>query len=408
MTNSSYRDPWVKKAKWLTQALIVSGALNVGLLSTFIYFTLSEGKRAISGDLTAERIIKTESAKKMGLEELIAKYSFLSYEDLVYRLVSADHVESGYTRRDLSLACLVTFHHFNLERALGGFAFQRRELTFQSPQTGAQEKISVFPGLASYQYDAILSYAKTEKWPLTSEGLFLELGKEKTPRDPTLLEAFYLTPEFHFLELLFTKTGIPLKKEHLIALIGEGSWEQISSAAMTLKKSSQFTPELRRAFLLDLGKGGSKLAGKILMQTDRDFCLRMFDDQEIISFCDLLGDKASPSFLKELLQSPRSDAVWQKAAALLYEQAAEEVPKTLNLESARLRFIDLKDPSPIAPKEAPTPPPASSGRVKTYRVVSGDSLWKIARDHRTTVQAIREENELHSDQLKVGQALRIR
>jgi LysM repeat protein len=44
---------------------------------------------------------------------------------------------------------------------------------------------------------------------------------------------------------------------------------------------------------------------------------------------------------------------------------------------------------------------------KTYKVVSGDSLEKIARLHHTTVPALKQVNHLSSDRIVVGQELQI-
>lgn len=51
------------------------------------------------------------------------------------------------------------------------------------------------------------------------------------------------------------------------------------------------------------------------------------------------------------------------------------------------------------------PQPVLDG--KTYRVKAGDSLEKIARLHRTTVQALRKLNQLSSDKIVVGQQLQV-
>jgi LysM repeat protein len=54
--------------------------------------------------------------------------------------------------------------------------------------------------------------------------------------------------------------------------------------------------------------------------------------------------------------------------------------------------------------------PASTGSGmggETYTVKSGDSLTKIAKAHGTTVKAIKAENNLNTDHIKVGQKLKI-
>lgn len=393
MAGHSYRDPWVKKAKWLTQALIISGTLNVGLLSTFIYFAMSEGRNNL---LSTTHNVILDPKEKVGVEELLKTYCHLSFQELLIRLSQHNRIEGGYTRRDLALGCLVTFHHFNLERALGGVSLQKRELQFMLGDH--QKTLTVFPGLADFQYQAILTYAKTEKWPLTSEGLFQALSSKKPPYDTSLMEAFYLTPEFHFLSMLFSKTGIQLKKEHLTALLAQASWPLICETAEHLQLNSDFSLEERRRFLIQMVEEKSKLAGKILLETDQEWCLSSLKDSQILALCQILGDKAPSSFLKELLAHPRTEQIGKQAAAALYEYAAEEVPQEVNLQEAQSRFLHLKSPKVRVAQEP---------KEKSYFVTSGDSLWKIARDHKTTVKELRSLNHLTSDRLNIGQKLLI-
>ena len=397
MARRSYTDPWVKKAKWLTQALIISGTLNVGLLCTFIYSAVKDSRRPISGRSYAAK--EVDLTKTKGLQDLLASYSTLSFQDLLLKLASTDHIEAGYTRRDIALACLTRFHHFNLERALGGGGMEKREISFTHKEGGETLSLEIFPGLADYQYQAIVKYAKTEKWPLTAKGLFFKIQSTRPPYDPSLLEAFYLTGEFHFVHLLFSKTGIGLKKEHLAALLSQCSWSTLEETAEHLRSHNTFSSSERRHFLLTLLSQDSKLAAKILLEADQEYCLKNLDNETVIRLCNLLGDRVNALFLKSLLESPRPDAVWKKAAALLYEQAAEDIPENLDLAASKRRFIELK-------VDRATPPPPVK-KSSSYTVVSGDSLWKIARKHNTTVARLRESNNLRSDTLKVGQSLTI-
>ncbi|HYK76882.1 MAG TPA: glucosaminidase domain-containing protein [Daejeonella sp.] len=61
------------------------------------------------------------------------------------------------------------------------------------------------------------------------------------------------------------------------------------------------------------------------------------------------------------------------------------------------------------PVEKTTTSPAKKhiAQVKTYKVKNGDTLSGIAKKHKTTVQAIKRKNHLKSDQLKIGQQLKI-
>lgn len=387
---SQYRDPWVKKAKWLTQALIISCTINVGLLSTFIYTAIREDKN----ELNSQNPLATNSKESLNLQETLNSYSSLSFQDLLLRLGNNQPVDSSCTRRDLALACLVAYHDFNLERALGGLTLRHREIRY-TPPGGDPTTITIFPGLVDYQFQAIVHYAKTEKWPLTPKGLFTQLQKNRPPYDNTLLEALYLTPEFHFISLLFTKTGLNLKKESIAALISQSTWPTLQETSNHLKQSNEFTPHERRHFLLRLVEDHSKIAAKILLEIDQDYCLKSLSSEQILTLCNLLKDNTSTPFLKQLINTPRSEDVWKVAASLLYDQAAETAPETLNLENAQNRFIHLKAPKPVLAK------------ARTYTVQPGDSLWKIAQRENTTVKALRETNSLTTDRLQVGQSLTI-
>lgn len=71
----------------------------------------------------------------------------------------------------------------------------------------------------------------------------------------------------------------------------------------------------------------------------------------------------------------------------------------------------LTIPAPVA-ATTPTPTPAvNAGEAATadgsYKVKTGDTLIKIASSHHTTVRALRAANNLRTDNIKVGQTLKI-
>ncbi|MEM1245899.1 MAG: DUF5715 family protein [Acidobacteriota bacterium] len=47
------------------------------------------------------------------------------------------------------------------------------------------------------------------------------------------------------------------------------------------------------------------------------------------------------------------------------------------------------------------------GDGRTYRVARGDTLWEIARKHKTTVNALKRENDLNGNQIRPGQVLQV-
>ena len=69
--------------------------------------------------------------------------------------------------------------------------------------------------------------------------------------------------------------------------------------------------------------------------------------------------------------------------------------------------ITIPAPTEKGAPPAPTAPGAKKETAGEYTVKSGDSLGKIAKANKTTVKALRDANHLKTDQIKVGQKLKL-
>jgi len=80
-----------------------------------------------------------------------------------------------------------------------------------------------------------------------------------------------------------------------------------------------------------------------------------------------------------------------------------------NLNPNRLKIGDkVKIPAATAtPSAQPGAAAPAASEGKTYKVKSGDNLTKIAKANGTTAKALRAANNLSTDQIKVGQPLKI-
>ncbi|MES2122738.1 MAG: LysM peptidoglycan-binding domain-containing protein [Chlamydiota bacterium] len=402
MQSETSQNLWIQRTKWLTQALIISGALNIGFLATFVYFTLKQKQHslAIEGKpLSRDNPLVQETNAK-----LLRAYSLLPFQELLLRLDHKELAEEGLARRDISLACLVAFHHFNLEKALGGISPQKRTIPFSNTDGQETIEVPVFPGLTDAQFLAISHFAKTEKWPLTTQGLFYEI--QRSAADPTLFEAFYLAPEFHAVSLLFSKTGLHLQSEQIVDLLSEGDWKTLSQYTLQQRIALDLSPERRQAFLLDYLNQNSPLAAKLLLESDPEFCAKRLSDAHILTLLDLCSDKkpALETFCKELLTSPRTDAVCKRAALTLYAFSGETPPEPYEHALALQRF----HPPVIATVQAALPEASPAKAKKRYHTIqSGDNLWKIARKYQVRVDDIMRVNHLETEKLRPGKQLEI-
>ncbi len=435
----------------LTTALIVSGALNILGAVFVVYEYTNDRPPAVLCELKPAEFEQQSAplAIDHSNSEVIRYFKKMPMEWLVARLNNTQLVENGYTQRDLSLASLVAFHHFDVDRSLAGLPplEQKRLLVYGKFKDGRPAELTVYPGLTDSQCEAILNFAKLEKWPLTSQGLFLKMQKQKkSVQDQSLADAFVITPEFMALEILFNRGNVSIEKQLLIQLALEGTWATLKKFSEEQKIAQDLSNARRQQLLLNYIEQHSLLASELLLRTDWSFALEKLDDHRIIQILELLKNKSPDNerFALSLLTAPRSDAVWKIAAEKLYQYAGESVPDKLNHDKALKRFLANYQPPlaiiapssptlvhnnadsfskalpapikpqiitpkklPDVPKEAKPVPKAPIKQDTLYVIQDGDTLWKVSRRYHIAVRELRSYNQLKTDVLQVGQSLKI-
>lgn len=104
----------------------------------------------------------------------------------------------------------------------------------------------------------------------------------------------------------------------------------------------------------------------------------------------------------------KKQALGKAAPAVLVEPSATPTPTPTPTSTKTSTPTPTPTPTPTkTPTKAPTPTPTvtPSPAVKTYVVVSGDTLSKIAAKFGVTVNALKSANKLTSDTIKLGQKL---
>jgi len=409
---------WQKRSTFLLQVLIFSVALNIAFLSTFCFSLLKENKEqaafapAPSSDASVGKPISNGEILRVLCEE--------NFQKLLEILNDKKLLEDGYLRRDFALSILVAFHQFNLEKAIGSIPLHPRQILFSRHPQGESTELFIFSGLTDEHYEAIMKFAKTERWPLTSEGLFFEIKRSfaagRFP-DPQLVEAFTLSAEYLSISTLFSRSGCAVMKEELLELIAQSDWQVIKNFFDQQKQRQDFSQERSRTFLVEYLQHHSKKAAKLLLRCDVEFALKRLSDDEVLFVLDAVdfADKQVYLLARGLLCSTRGERVIRIAAAKLYAQAGEAMPTQFHLLDAIKRFCPeavVKAPALLETKPALMMPikavqekPAKKGRI--YVVQNGDSLWKIAKKYRVSIESIKKVNHMESERLKPGQELEL-
>jgi hypothetical protein len=415
-------DFYLPRIRRLTLALFFSGAANILFAALMFYWAIRDRPPTPYCELKPAETIEQQAPLAIDRTnaDLIRSFRSFPMEQLVARLTNTQLVENGYTQRDLALGSLVAFHHFDLSRALLGLSQpeQQRAIVYGKKTNGISLEIVVYPDLSEEQYQSIIHYAHTERWPITSKGLYALLRKQSGKFDPSLADAFFLTPEFLSVEMLFNRAEISVDKMELLKMLCEGDWQMLAAFSKQQRQTQDLSPARRQRLLLDYIEHKSKTAAYLLLKTDGSFVVKRLDDHHILAILKNLIEKTpqAEQFALSLLTSPRSDAVWQLAARRLYDYAGEDPPEKFAHPAAMARFFtgktsgkqvaDKKMITAVVAKNAkPVESVLKAGRI--YIVQEGDSLWKIARKNQIDIEALKQYNKLESDFLKPGTPLKI-
>ena len=326
--------------------LIFSGSINIIFLAYFFYGFIQEHPPTPYFELKPAKIHEEQrsiAADKTDIE-MIRYFRRMPMDWLVSRLNDVQLVENGYTQRDLVLASLIEFHHFDINRALANLPppDQIRIISYGQFRDGTVAELRVFPGLSEKYFSAIYAFAKTERWPLTTKGLFLALQRqEKGQKEPSLGEAFFMTSDFNVVEMLFNRSGVFVERDELLAVLLEGDWPLLDSFVQQQKISQDLSVARRQSFLLEYIQRQSKSAAKLILKTEGSFAARKLDDVKVLQILQLMDEKSAEgeNFAALILISPRSDSVWKLAAKRLYEYSEEPVPENLVRERVLARFV---------------------------------------------------------------------
>ncbi len=425
-----------KKNTILFRALALSGAINILVLCLLSYWIIRERPPTPYCELKPQKKDQTNKVVDPTdwAGELVALHS-LSFNQLVSQLESNKIIGNAYREKDIALACLIDFHDFDLQRALLPQNLPLdKHLIRWTPNSDQLVFLSLYPNLKQSDFQHIIQFAKTERWPLTAKGLFLQLQKQladKQNDDPTLIEAFAMTSEFWTMELLLNRGDTALNQLEIAQLIAQGNWQILSKFIEQQRENHDLSDERRREVLFEYVKVGSQAAAQLLVVLEKEYILTKADDGQIISILELLSQNnaANELFAKELLMSPRSKPVWQNAASLLYQFAGEKKPEIWNYQNIVTRFISSPakktfQPFPVVNSSSSSPQintkPTATLLQKTkplplkknetiifYCVQKGDTLWKISKKFKVNIETIKKINQLSSDIIKPGKTLKI-
>ena len=163
MEMEPFENPWIKKIRLLTHLLLASIALNIGLGTSFVLRKTQQNRKGVKGEVVS-KTLKLQPSNA----DVLKTYFETSFGELAYELEKKELLQDGYTKRDLALACLVSFHHFDIARAVARKQLHARTLSFVHAECGEHFDLEVYPGLDETDFQLISNFIKREKWPLTT------------------------------------------------------------------------------------------------------------------------------------------------------------------------------------------------------------------------------------------------
>lgn len=340
---------WHGRARWLVLILIISGTFNVGLIATLGYFAIRDKQTFKNYDLRPIETHYGRASLSRTNEEELASLSLYSFDDLVRTLSDATPVEEGYTRRDLALTWLVSTHYFDIERALPYLDITPKQAVFTG-ECGEPLTLYFYPNLSNDSFSVLRHFAKKEKFPITTRGLYERLLV--TPTQP-IKKALMRTFPYQAIEATFARTGDAIDSEKIFELILEGGWNTLQTASEIVRTAAQIDLETKRHILTLYLSSGSALAAEILLTQDFTYAVKRLTNPQMKMLVDLVPE-TSPhrkTLLSALENSLRPDT-------LITQQTST---------------------------------------LRTHTIQDGDTLWEISRQYKISLNDLKVANNIESE-----------
>ncbi len=363
MQENNFTD-WQAKSKWLAQILIISITINAGLIATLCYFAVRDKKTFMSYELKPLEKRPSKASLTQTNEEVLGAFSSLSFDDLVRMLKDKTLVEEGYTKRDLALTCLVSMHHFDLDRALPHLDQKPKHATFLDTD-GDDLTLVFYPNLSDQSFDAIRKFAKQEKYPITTQGVFEWLQVAPTP---SLKKAFARTFEFQALQTLFSHTGDAIDTDAIFDLILSSDYKTLQKSIDMVRHRPQFTLETKRDVLKCYMRENSLIAAQFLVDTDFHYAVKRLSNSDLTLLMGLIGQESHH-----------------------YKALAAHIQDSLRDIAIETELLPAQD---------------RSGPNQTHIIADGDTLWDISRHYKISLDELKKANSIESEyRLRPGNKL---
>ena len=356
-------------------ALFISLAINV-IACAFYVYEWQEGLFPFVRIVKEDPVGLVQDVRVPQIESELVALRLLAKNDLFLQLHDTTQVSDGYCKRDYALSVLYSFHHLDVERALGTPSLQKRRLMLSE-----QESVTLFAGLSGSDYEKLYQFIDQEKWPYTPEGIVLLL--QTNPRDPSLVAALMRTDEFQVVKTcLMRNTKIP--QELVLELMLASPWQEVAKFSKLKLSSDELLKKHTRVFIKQFFGKKPELATLALAFADPSYASQMCTDEQLLYA--LRQCKEHPKVARELataiVKRPRSDKVWAEAKLVL------GIPQ---------KAVTIKK----------APAPAVKKKDLFHVVKKGESLWSIAKKYNISVELLRRTNKLPTDALKPGTKLLI-
>lgn len=325
--------------------------------------------------------IQNDAPQEIACDNVNLVYCFeqLNFEQLAARLNEKRPLSSSYTERDLILGYLVSERYFNIEAALGRKVYPEKRLLLEGGRV-----LNLYSQLTEEDFRCIGKYFAQEKWPLTSEGLFLAMQKDRDYKDPFLVQSFCLTPEFLTVEALFAQAKTLIKRKVLIDLMMEGNWVFLHD--FLSNQCSELNDKTRRLFLSESLQLGSSTAAKLLLATDLSYAEKELSKEQILQLFRVLSDQTAEAalFAQHLISGNKNSEVSETAAKWLAQKTSiDPIEPIENRQHVKNTLYDF------------------------HVIQPGESLWAISKKYDISLEKLMKVNHLKNNTIHPGKTLKL-